>query len=280
MSEIIMKSENLSFRYKNSSIDIINDVSINIEKGRFTAIVGPNGCGKSTLFKILMGEVKANSGAVYFENEIISNINSKERAKKIAVVHQKNQSVLDFTVREVVSMGRTPYLGIFNSLSIADKKAIDNALYLVGLLDLQNRYCNQLSGGQLQRVWLALALAQEPDLILLDEPTTYLDVKYQLQLMEMVRELVDNHNLTCVSILHDLNQVVNFSDYTYFMKNGKIVGHGESKEIVNSKYLEEVFGVKSEILNSYNSRKVIDLFLGEDDKNVHKDIKRGQILQI
>ncbi|QZO76758.1 ABC transporter ATP-binding protein [Helcococcus kunzii] len=280
MKDIILQSENLVFRYKNNKKNILNNVSVEVERGKFIGIIGPNGSGKSTLFKCLMGEVTPKSGMVYFEGKNIFSINSKERAKKIAIVQQKNQAVEDFTVREVIELGRTPYRRTFCRFGEDDKKAVDNALYLVALEDLQDRYCHQLSGGQLQRVWLGLALAQEPDLILLDEPTTYLDVKYQIQLMEMIRELVDNHGITCVAVLHDLNQVLNYVDYSYLLNDGEIFSFGDTKQILNSDTIKSVFDVDSKILQSIDDRKVLDIFLDKEDKNVHKDIKVGQIRQI
>lgn len=278
--DIILRAKNLSFKYKNSKEEILKNVDIEVERGKFTGIIGPNGSGKSTLFKCLMGEVETKSGTVLFENKDILKINPKERAKKIAIVQQKNQAVEDFTVREVVEMGRTPYHKIFESYDEDDYRAIENAIYLVGLKELENRYCHQLSGGQLQRVWLALALAQEAELILLDEPTTYLDIKYQIQLMEMMRELVDNHSITCVAVLHDLNQVLNYADYTYLINNGEIFSKGNTKEVLKSKNLNEVFGINSKVFDSVDNRKVLDIFLQKEDKYVHEDIKVGQIRQI
>ena len=276
----ILKAENISYKYNNGEDFSIEDVDISIQENRFTALIGPNGCGKSTIFKLLMGEIKSDKGKIYLGDKDISKINIKDRSKKIAIVHQKNQSVYGFTIREIVSMGRTSYQSIFGSLSEKDKLAIDNALYLVGLTDIADKYCNEISGGQLQRVWLALALAQEPEIILLDEPTTYLDVKYQIQLLEMVRELVDNHGITCLAILHDLNQVLNYSDFTYIMKDGEVKYSGETKEILSFNNIKNVFGVNSNMVDSYNGRKVLDIYLDKEDKNVHKDIKFGQIIQI
>lgn len=278
--DIILRAKNLSFKYKNNKEEILKNVDIEVERGKFTGIIGPNGSGKSTLFKCLMGEVETKSGTVLFENKDILKINPKERAKKIAIVQQKNQAVEDFTVREVVEMGRTPYHKMFESYDEDDYRAIENAIYLVGLKELENRYCHQLSGGQLQRVWLALALAQEAELILLDEPTTYLDIKYQIQLMEMMRELVDNHGITCVAVLHDLNQVLNYADYTYLINNGEIFSKGNTKEVLKSKNLNEVFGINSKVFDSVDNRKVLDIFLQKEDKYVHEDIKVGQIRQI
>ncbi|WP_159649685.1 ABC transporter ATP-binding protein [Erysipelothrix aquatica] len=274
----MLTGENLSYQYKESKSKVVKNVDIAVYKGKFTAIVGPNGCGKTTLFKLLMGELKTDEGIVKFENENILNIKPKERAKKIAIVHQRNQAIEGFTVKEVVAMGRIPYQGIFKSCTERDEIIQNNALSLVGLEDLANKYCTQLSGGQLQRVWLALALAQEPDLILLDEPTTYLDIKYQIQLMEMIRELVDNHGITCLAVLHDLNLLINYVDYVYLMKEGKFEDSGPTDKIINSKNLQSLFGVKGNVLKSIGGRKVIDLYLSKEDEYVHKDVKFGAVL--
>lgn len=280
MKQIVLEVNNLVSRYRNSKRKVLDDVSLKVNRGDFVAIVGPNGSGKSTIFKTILGEIRDYSGNVLYEGVELSSIDLKERAKKIAVVQQRNQTIENFTVREVISMGRTPYHGIFSNYNLNDQKVIDNALYLTGLQDLQNEYCNQISGGQLQRVWLALALAQEPELILLDEPTTYLDVKYQIQLMEMVRELVDNHGITCLAILHDLNQVLNYADYVFIIKKGKIYKQGSTDSIINSENLKEVFEVNAEVIDSIGDRKVLDLYLDKEDKYVHYDIKHGKIRQI
>lgn len=239
-------TKNLAIAYEDKLI--VDDLNINIPKGKITTIIGPNGCGKSTVLKTIGRILKPKKGMVYLNGEDIKKLSTKDIAQKMAILPQCPQAQVGITVGELVSYGRFPYQNGFGNLSNVDKKIIEWALDITNLTELETTAVDNLSGGQRQRVWIAMALAQQTDLILLDEPTTYLDMAYQLELLELLYNLNRKENCTIVMVLHDLNLAARFADYMIAMRSGGVISHGTPKEIMNTKVLRETFHIEAEIV--------------------------------
>lgn len=255
---------NLDFSYSQKFEKVLKNVNLNIHPNKFTAIIGANGSGKSTLFKLLSGEEQPSSGSVKYYDKEILDIDLKSRSKDIAIVHQITETINYFTVEEVVEMGRTPYQSFFNNkLTKYDKEAVQKAIKMVGLENKKNKYFNQLSGGQRQRVWIALALAKEPKTILLDEPMTFLDIKYQLEILSLLKKLIKEYNITVVAILHDLNQVLHYSDYLIALKDGLLYAEGETKDTITKELVRDLFDVNSDFIKCLHGKKILDIYLEE-----------------
>ena len=221
---------------------------MNIPKGKITIIIGPNGCGKSTVLKTIGRILKPKEGLVYLNGDDIRNLSTKEVAQKMAILPQSPQAQGGLTVGELVSYGRFPHKKGFGKLSPEDKKVIQWALDITKLTELEVTMVDNLSGGQRQRVWIAMALAQQTDLILLDEPTTYLDMAYQLEVLELLYNLNREESCTIVMVLHDLNLAARFADYMIAIRSGSIISHGTPEEIMTKKVLKDTFNIDAEIV--------------------------------
>jgi len=226
---------------------IVKNLSVQIPDRKVTAIIGSNGCGKSTLLKAITRIISQQSGAVLLDGKNISEENTKTLATKMAILPQSPESASGLTVGEIVSYGRFPYQKGFGRLTRRDIEVIDWALEVTGTIDFKFRPVDALSGGQRQRVWIAMALAQETDIIFLDEPTTYLDMAHQLEVLELLQKLNIEQGRTIVMVLHDLNQAARFADYMIAMKNGYIVKAGNGQEVMTRDVLKEVFQIDAEI---------------------------------
>lgn len=239
--------KNLSYSYDNKKL-ILDNLSLKIPKGQITTILGENGSGKSTLFNILTKKIKYKSGTINLNNKDLNLYSKKDIAKKLAVVHQKNIFPEELTVYDVVSYGRLPYQQILlQNKTKEDEEKIEFALKAMDLLNLKNEKVNSLSGGQIQRVYIALALAQSTEILLLDEPTIYLDIKYQKKIMKLLRKLNENYNITIIMILHDINQALKYSDNIFLIKNGQIINDGNKKELLTSDILQKVFNTEIQV---------------------------------
>lgn len=239
--------KNLSYSYDNKKL-ILDNLSLKIPKGQITTILGENGSGKSTLFNILTKKLKYKSGTINLNNKDLNLYSKKDLAKKLAVVHQKNISTEELTVYDVVSYGRLPYQQILlQKKTKEDEEKIEFALEAMDLLDLKNEKVNSLSGGQIQRVYIALALAQSTEILLLDEPTIYLDVKYQKKIMKLLRKLNENYNITIIMILHDINQALKYSDNIFLIENGQVINTGNKKELLTTDILQKVFNTEIQV---------------------------------
>lgn len=240
-SDNMLKVRNLYCGY--DDIDIIKDVNFEVERGKNLCIVGPNGCGKSTLLKSI-ANIITYKGSITIDDMEVCNFSRRELAKKVGLMSQITQIYFPYTIYETVSLGRYAHSkGVFNSLSREDKDIVLDAIEKVGLLDIKDKHINELSGGQLQRVFLARTFAQDPDVILLDEPTNHLDLKYQIELLEHLASWARENNKIVIGVLHDLNLVHYFSDAVCLLDHGEIVCYGDSKEVFNGEHLKDVYNI-------------------------------------
>lgn len=226
---------------------IIKDLSVNIPSNKITTIIGPNGCGKSTLLKAMTRIIPHQAGAVILDGKNITLENTKVLAKKMAILPQTPDGTNGLTVGELVSYGRFPYQKSFGRLTKKDFEVIDWALEVTGTKNYKYRAIDALSGGQRQRVWIAMALAQETEIIFLDEPTTYLDMAHQLEVLELLQKLNIEQKRTIVMVLHDLNQAARFADYIVAIKEGEIVKAGNCEEVISPSVLKKLFHIDAEI---------------------------------
>jgi iron complex transport system ATP-binding protein len=226
---------------------IVKNLSVAIPDKKITTIIGSNGCGKSTLLKAITRIISHQSGSILLDGENIAKENTKILARKMAILPQTPESASGLTVGELVSYGRFPYQKGFGHLTKKDVEVIEWALEVTGTQDFKYRPVDSLSGGQRQRVWIAMALAQETEIIFLDEPTTYLDLAHQLEVLELLQKLNIEQGRTIVMVLHDLNQAARFADYMIALKDGEIVKAGNCEEVINHHVLKEVFQIDAEI---------------------------------
>ncbi|WP_051208018.1 ATP-binding cassette domain-containing protein [Saccharospirillum impatiens] len=227
---------------------IIDRLTLSLGKGRLTALVGPNGCGKSTLLKSLAHLLKPQNGLVELEDgATLAELNTKAIARRIALLPQTPLVPEGIRVFDLVAYGRAPHLNAFGQLKDRDRERVRQAMARVDVTELAARPVTQLSGGQRQRVWMAMILAQDTDIVLLDEPTTYLDMAHQYDLLELVRQLIDDGR-TVITVLHDLNQACRFADELVVMKAGRIMAQGNPEVVMSESLLAEVFGLDARIV--------------------------------
>ena len=225
---------------------IVKGVDVAIPQGKIIALLGPNGCGKSTLLKGLSRILLPDAGEVFWDETPIHEVASKTLAQHLALLPQAQETPEGITVREAVGYGRSPYTGFWGQLSEQDNAIVEQAMIATGVMDLASTLVTDLSGGQRQRVWLAMTLAQDTDYILLDEPTTYLDLNHQVELMKLLRKL-NQEGKTVITVLHDINQACRYCDYLIVMKAGQVVTEGCPEEVLTAKLLADVFDLEAEI---------------------------------
>jgi len=223
--------------------DVIFDINFSVQSGESLCILGPNGCGKSTLLKSI-ARIIDYRGSVLINSGDIKKVSRKELAKKIALLSQSTQVFFPYTVYETVSIGRYAYSnGLFKNLSAEDKNIIDDTLKNLDIWDIKDQMIDELSGGTLQRVFLARTLVQTPDLILLDEPANHLDLKHQIELLKLLKTWVKDNNKMLIGVFHDLNLARQFGDTALIMNNGTISANGKIDEVLKSKVLNDVYGI-------------------------------------
>lgn len=241
VGDILLEVKNLCCGYDGN--DVIHNISFNINRGENISIIGPNGCGKSTILKALANLIEYR-GEIKLDGVEIKKIKRKELAKKVALMSQNSEIYFSYTVFETVALGRYAHIdGIFSSLSNEDKDIVLKCIESVGLLEEKDKLINELSGGQLQRVYLARAFAQEPDILLLDEPTNHLDLKCQIEILDYINKWTKENNKTVIGVLHDLNLVQMFSKDVILVKEGEIYSSGKAREILNSSKIKDVYKI-------------------------------------
>lgn len=218
---------------------VVDNVSLQIREGTITSFIGPNGAGKSTLLSIISRLQAKDSGEVLIEGKEVASWNSTELAKRISILKQSNHLTLRLTVRELVSFGRFPYSQ--GKLSKEDWRQVDEAIEYMDLTDMQHKFLDQLSGGQSQRAFIAMVIAQNTKYILLDEPLNNLDMKHSVQIMKVLRRLVEEKGKTVIIVIHDINFASCYSDYIVALKDGRIVNEGATDAIIDSSVLEHIY---------------------------------------
>lgn len=236
-----MEVKNVFFSYGKN--EILKGASLKIEKGKVTTIMGANGCGKSTLFSLMTKNLAPGKGKILLGEKNISNLRLNEFARKVAIVHQYNTAADDITVERLVSFGRTPHLGMMGIRGEEDERYVNWAMEVTNVSQFRERELSRLSGGQRQRVWIAMALAQGTEILFLDEPTTYLDIRYQIEILELVWKLNREFGMTIVMVLHDINQSIYFSDKIIGLAGGKVIVEGEPEEVITEESIHALYGI-------------------------------------
>lgn len=250
-----LAAENISVKLGGK--EILRDVSYKFSSGKRTAIIGPNGAGKSTLLKALCLLNDKFSGTVTLDGKDIRTIGRKNLSQVMAILPQERDAPQDTTVKQLVSFGRFPYRKFFGGITAEDEAAIKNALNLTKLTDFENRQVISLSGGERQRAWLAMTLAQRPKILLLDEPTTYLDIAHQLEVMEIIADVNKKFSTTIIMVLHDINHARLYSDEVLIIKDKQICAAGNPKEILSAQVLKEVFNVEADTFKNAAGDEII-----------------------
>jgi iron complex transport system ATP-binding protein len=247
MSNSRLRTEKLTVGYDDNII--ITDLTVDIPDGRVTAIVGPNACGKSTLLRGLARLLKPSGGAVILDGSDISTMHTKEVARRLGLLPQTSIAPEGITVADLVSRGRFPHQKVMRQWSPADADAVAEAMRATAVEGLSGRLVDELSGGQRQRVWVAMVLAQQTPLVLLDEPTTYLDIAHQVELLDLFAKLNREQDRTVVAVLHDLNHACRYADHIIAMKSGEIVTQGNPNDVITEELVGAVYGLKCQIID-------------------------------
>lgn len=227
---------------------IIHELNLVIPTGKITVLVGPNGCGKSTLLRGLGRLLKPRGGAVYLDGRAIAQQSTKAIARQLALLPQSPTAPERLTVRELVAQGRYPYQSWLQQWSAKDEEAVNRALVITEMEELESRPLDSLSGGQRQRAWIAMTLAQETDILLLDEPTTFLDLAHQMEVLDLLDDLNQRQGRTIVMVLHDLNQACRYADYLVALRDGYIYAYGSPTDVMTEVMVQNVFGLASKIV--------------------------------
>jgi iron complex transport system ATP-binding protein len=226
---------------------VVDGLDLLVPRERITAVIGANGCGKSTLLRALARLLKPRAGAVLLDGEEIEKLPSRDVARKLGILPQSPTAPDGLTVEDLVARGRYPHQGLFRQWSPDDEAAVEEALVATAMGDLRERALDELSGGQRQRAWIAMTLAQRTELLLLDEPTTYLDLAHQIDVLDLLDRLADEHGRTVVMVLHDVNQACRYADHLVAMHDGKVHAAGAPGDIVDDELVRTVFGLDAHV---------------------------------
>ena len=236
-----MEVKNVVFSYGKNKI--LKGASLSIPKGKITTILGANGCGKSTLFSLMTKNLTPDKGKILLGSKNIAHLRLNDFALKVAIVHQYNTAAADITVERLVSFGRTPHLRLMGIRSEEDEKYVQWAMEVTNITEYRDRELSRLSGGQRQRVWIAMALAQGTEILFLDEPTTYLDIRYQIEILELVKKLNREYGMTIVMVLHEINQAIYFSDQIIGLCDGQVIVSGQPDQVVTAESIRALYGI-------------------------------------
>ncbi|WP_163573674.1 ABC transporter ATP-binding protein [Fodinicola feengrottensis] len=228
---------------------VVEDLSVTIPDSSFTVVVGPNACGKSTLLRALSRMLKPKTGAVYLDGAAISSYRTKEVARRLGLLPQTSVAPDAISVADLVARGRYPHQKLLRQWSPADESAVTRAMAATGVSDLVGRYVDELSGGQRQRVWLAMILAQETSILLLDEPTTFLDIGHQIDMLDLCADLHSEHGYTLVAVLHDLNHACRYATHLIVMDGGQIIASGPPAKVMTADLVRDVFGLACRVID-------------------------------
>lgn len=252
----ILSADHLSYRVGHATI--LADLSLAIEEGRRTAIIGPNGAGKSTLLRLLAGLAQPAAGHVLLAGRDIRRFKRQALARRLAVLPQGVEAPADMTVRRLIDCGRFPYRSYFRAEDPKkDREAVDWAMKVTHVADLQGREVQSLSGGERQRAFLAMVLAQQPEVLLLDEPTTYLDMAHQLEVMQIIAAVNRQYGMTVVMVLHDINHALQYADAVAVLHEHCIVRQGSPQDVISAELLADVFGVEADSFTDRAGRRVL-----------------------
>ncbi len=273
-----IETKNLDIAYDDTLI--VKELNMQIPEGKITSIIGANGCGKSTILKAVGRILKPKKGVVHLSGQDISKLPTKEIAKKMAILPQTPTAPSGLTVGELVAYGRFPHQKGFGNLTEEDKRIVKWALTATKLSEFERKEVDALSGGQRQRVWIAMALAQQTDLILLDEPTTYLDLAHQLEVLKLLYELNRNQKCTIVMVLHDLNLAARFSDYIIAIQKGDIIKHGAPEEVMTPEVLRKTFNINADVVIEPKSNRPVCITYDIVDENEDVELKEKEVVGI
>lgn len=229
--------------------NILKNVNLEIPDHKISVIIGSNACGKSTLLKTMARLLSPTNGGVYLDGATIDSTPTKKLAQTLGLLPQTMQTPEGVSVADLIARGRFPYQGFFDKMKKEDYEAVDEAMELMGIRELASRNINELSGGQRQRVWIAMALAQQTDILLLDEPTTYLDITHQIEILDLLTDLNHKKGTTIVMVLHDINLSARYADYIFAMRDGELIRHGNCKDVIDEKLIYDVFDLKCQVMN-------------------------------
>ena len=254
-----LDAEGLVLGYPTAPEPVVDGASIAAEPGAVTALVGPNGSGKSTLLKGLANQLAPEDGSVLLDGRDVHSMDAKALARKLGLLSQESTSPDSITVEDLVHHGRYPHRGFFERTTEADARAVDRAIELAGCGHLRHREIGSLSGGQKQLAWIAMVLAQDTDVLLLDEPTTFLDLHHQMEVMEIIETLRDESEVTVVVVLHDIEQAARLADRMVALKDGEIRARGAPGDVVTEELLADVFRVDADVVQTENGPRVTPL---------------------